>query len=402
MESLNINLVIETNQRGTYATTKVVFQKLRERGHEVRLWTTFPSEFNVLPRPPSFKPFGYDVAVNLPTYARKVLKVINPPKDSIVHSMNAMHELAYLAHGQGVKSAIAVHYAWPICYFNAYSYNACDCTSSVLEAAKCIYSRRRGPRKAFALGEALYWKLKRSWIRRNLMGSSAILAISKFTKELLVKAGYEEAKIRVVYISALMPYNIEYSPYEPSDAFTFAYLSYPDEGKGIFQLIKAFALAIKANPKLRLKIYGGLTNPDVVRLVGELGIRDKVELTGWAPFENFVSSLEDLLRDVDVVVVPSMVFETWARVVTEAMLSGRPVIVTKGNGGLVEQVEDKVTGFHVNVYKVEEFARSLIEISSISREELRNMGLRARETALAKWNQERIVDSLEHFYKELL
>lgn len=402
MESLNVNLVIETNQRGTYATAKVIFQKLRERGHEVRLWTTFPSEFNVLPRPPSFKPLGYEAAVNLPTYARKALNAINPSKDSIVHSMNAMHELAYLAHGQGVKSAITVQYPWPICYFNAYGYNACGCTSSVLEAAKCIYSRRRGPRKAFALGEALYWKLKRSWIRRNLMGSDAVLAVSRSTKELLVKAGYEGAKIRVVYINALMPYNIEYSPYESSDAFTFAYLSYPDEGKGVFQLIKAFALAIKANPRLRLKIYGGLASPNVVRLVGELGIRDKVELTGWASFENYASSLKELLRDVDVVVVPTMVFDTWSRVVTEAMLSGRPVVVTKGNGGLVEQVEDKVTGFHVNVYNVEEFARSLIETSSISREELRDMGLRAREAALAKWNQERIVDSLEHFYKELL
>ncbi|MGC9113387.1 glycosyltransferase family 4 protein, partial [Acidilobus sp.] len=395
-------LVIEANQRGTYATTKVVFQKLRERGHEVRLWTTFPSEFDVLPKPPSFKPFGYDVAVNLPTYARKTLNAINPSKDSIVHSMNAMHELAYFAHGQGIKGVIAVHYLWPICYFNAYGYSACGCTSSMLEAAKCIYSMKRGPRKAFALGEALYWKLKRSWIRRNLTRSDAILAVSKSTKELLVRAGYEEANIRVVYISALMPYNIEYSPYEPSDAFTFAFLSYPDEGKGVFQLIKALAMAIKANPRLRLKIYGGLASPDVVRLVGELGIRDKVELTGWVSFENFASSLKELFRDVNVVVVPSMVFETWARVVTEAMLSGRPVMVTKDNGGLVEQVDDRITGFHVDVYDLESFAKSLVEVSQMSREELRRMGQRARDMALSRWNQETIINDLENLYNNIL
>jgi glycosyltransferase involved in cell wall biosynthesis len=161
-------------------------------------------------------------------------------------------------------------------------------------------------------------------------------------------------------------------------------------------------MAIKANPRLRLKIYGGLASPDVVRLVEELGIRDKVELIGWVPFENFASSLKELFRDVDVVVVPSMVFETWARVVTEAMLSGRPVMVTKDNGGLVEQVDDRITGFHVDVYDLESFAKSLVEVSQMSREELRRMGQRARDMALSRWNQETIINDLENLYNNIL
>jgi hypothetical protein len=90
--------------------------------------------------------------------------------------MNAIHELAYLSHVRGIKGIITVQYPWPICYFNAYDHNICGYTSSILEAIKRIYSRRRWPRKAFALREALYWKLKRSWIGRNLIGSDWILA----------------------------------------------------------------------------------------------------------------------------------------------------------------------------------------------------------------------------------
>jgi len=36
--------------------------------------------------------------------------------------------------------------------------------------------------------------------------------------------------------------------------FTFAYLSYPDREKGILNLLEAFAIALKKNSNLRLKV----------------------------------------------------------------------------------------------------------------------------------------------------
>ena len=402
METLEVHLVIETSQRGTFATAKLLYEKLRARGHEVSLWTTFPSGFKELPRPRVLRPLGYETSVNLPGYARAAIKAMRPGKDSIVHAMNAMHELVYLARKKGLRSLVTVQYPWPICYFNAYGHGACGCTPSYLEALRCIAGRRRGARKALGPLEAAYWLAKRRWIRRNLTGSCAIVAVSRSTRDLLASAGYPPEKIHVVYVNALMPRLPEYSEYEPSDRFTFAYLSYPDEGKGVFQLLRAFALAVKRNDRLRLKVYGGLESPDVARLVRDLGLGSHVELTAWAPFDRYIESLREMLRDVDVVVVPTLVFDTWARVVTEAMLSGRPVMVTKGNGGLVEQVEDNVTGFHVNVYDLEEFAEGLFRVSSIPRDEIRKMGLRAREEALKRWgDQDKIVADLEAIYKSV-
>ena len=404
LETLEVHLAIETSQRGTFATTKLLYEKLRARGHEVSLWTTFPSEFNVLPMPRVVKPLSYEISVNLPSYAKAVLDFMKPGKDSIVHAMNAMHELVYVSRRLGLKSTITIHYPWPICYFTAYGYGTCGCTSRYLEALRCIASKRKGARRALSPAEAAYWIIKRKWIRRNLLSSCAILAVSKSTKELLVTFGYPAEKIRVVYINGLMPKIPEYSNYEPSDAFTYAFMGYPEEGKGVFQLLRAFALALKQNPKLRLKIYGGLANPDVAKYVRELGLGNHVQLTAWEPsFERHLELLKEKLRDVDVVVAPSIFFETWNRVVTEVMFSGRPVIVSKGNGGLVEQVEDGVTGFHVNVYNVNEFAQELVRISMIPREELRKMGLRAREEALKRWgDQNKIVSELETFYKAVL
>lgn len=91
-----------------------------------------------------------------------------------------------------------------------------------------------------------------------------------------------------------MPKIPEYLNYEPSDAFTYAFMGYPEEEKGIFQLLRAFALALKQNAKLRLKIYGGLANPDVAKYVRELGLGNHVQLTTWEPsFERHLELLKE-------------------------------------------------------------------------------------------------------------
>ncbi|WP_256201821.1 glycosyltransferase [Sulfuracidifex metallicus] len=59
----------------------------------------------------------------------------------------------------------------------------------------------------------------------------------------------------------------------------------------------------------------------------------------------------------------------------------KATIVTKGNGGLVEQVSDGVDCFHVNTYDVKEFSEALYKISLIPRDKVRKMGEIARDNA---------------------
>jgi Glycosyltransferase len=166
-------------------------------------------------------------------------------------------------------------------------------------------------------------------------------------------------------------------------------------------LLEAFAIALKKNSNLRLKVPGGLESKQVVEIVKDLELTEHVTLTERVPYEEYVKKMREILSDVDVVIVPSLYIDTWARVVTESMLSGRPVLVTKGNGGLVEQVTDGVDGFHVNTYDVKEFAEALYKISLIPREEIKKMGERARANALAKYNSDKIINDIIEMYKEL-
>jgi glycosyltransferase involved in cell wall biosynthesis len=126
-------------------------------------------------------------------------------------------------------------------------------------------------------------------------------------------------------------------------------------------LLEVLAIALKKNSNLRLKVPGGLESKQVVEIIKDLELTKYVILTERVLYEEYVKKMREILSDVDVVIVPSLNIETWAGVVTESMLSGRPVLVTKGNGGLVEQATDGVDGFHVTTYDVKEFLKLSIK-----------------------------------------
>ena len=376
-----------------------MYEFLKEKGVDVELYTTFPSKFNVLPPPPKSRVFGQETMLNKPSYSRASLEIIRPERGSILHIANAWHGIVPFAERMGVRTVITVQYWWPTCYFNSMTCGSCDCKS--LDKVRRAIAQKKGKDFVSSTLEALYAVRKMEVIRRNVSSASVILAVSKVVKDVLVSRGFPEEKIRVININALTR-NVEYVPYAPNEKyFTFAYLSYPDREKGIFNLVEAFALALKKNPMLRLKVPGGLVSKELVKLVSDLGLSEHVVMTERIPYEEYVKKIREILSDVDVVVVPSLNIDTWARVVTESMLAGRPVLVTRGNGGLVEQVTDGVDGFHVNTYDVNVFAEALYKISLIPREEIKKMGNRARANALAKYNHDKIIGELIELYKEL-
>ncbi|MCY0851009.1 glycosyltransferase family 4 protein [Sulfuracidifex metallicus] len=397
---MKVRILTETDLRGVYATTILMYKKLKEIGLDVEMYTTFPSEFNYIEPPEEGKIFGRETIMNSKKYSSLALKKMNPETGSIIHLANAWHGIIPIAESKGIRTVINVQYWWPTCYFNSMEESFCDC-KSVSKLSKCIKLKKKGVRGYTSLLEAQYAVRKMERIKDNVSRASAIIAVSKVVKDVLVNRGFPEEKIKIINVNALAS-NIDYVPYNPSEIFTFAYLSYPDREKGIFQLIQAFAYAIKRNPNIRLKIPGGIESKEVVDAVRDLDLEKSVELTKRVPYEKYLTSLKDILADVDVVVVPSLYIDTWGRVVIESMLAGRPAMVTKGNGGLVEQVTDGIDGFHVNVYDVKEFGEALYKVSLMPRDEIKKMGLKARENASKKFDNKVILDQLLSLYKEII
>lgn len=110
--------------------------------------------------------------------------------------------------------------------------------------------------------------------------------------------------------------------------------------KGHRYLLDAFVLILQNNTGIRLLIVGdGPEREALERRAQALGIASAVTFLGHR------EDVADLLSVMDIFVLPS-VEEGFGRVVLEAMALKLPVVATAA-GGVVEVVEDKVTGLLV-------------------------------------------------------
>lgn len=163
--------------------------------------------------------------------------------------------------------------------------------------------------------------------------------------------------------------------------------------KRIQDLVYAMSIVIKNVPEARLMLVGdGPERHDVERLVSELGLREKVLMTGYR------SDIPYLLNCSDVAVLCSET-ESAPLTLLEALSSGLPVVATKV-GGIPEIIEDGRNGFLVPVKNPEEIAEKLLLLNADKELRLR-LGSEARRTVLRKYTSEKIVGEYQKVYDKV-
>lgn len=106
-------------------------------------------------------------------------------------------------------------------------------------------------------------------------------------------------------------------------------------GKGVLDLVDAFAEVVEALPKATLKIVGdGPLRDELLTRAIDREIQDNVHLVGTVPYDR----MPTLYAECDVFVLPSL-YEGLPRTVLEAMASEVPVVVSELEQ-LVPLVED--------------------------------------------------------------
>jgi len=127
------------------------------------------------------------------------------------------------------------------------------------------------------------------------------------------------------------------------------YLGGFDQRKNLSALLRAFALLVNRQPQARLVIAGQLPGrdsplfPDPRRLVGELGLEERVIFTGWVPEEDKPA----LLSGAAAFVFPSL-YEGFGLPAAEALACGTPVVASNrsslpevvGEGGILVEPTD--------------------------------------------------------------
>ena len=127
--------------------------------------------------------------------------------------------------------------------------------------------------------------------------------------------------------------------YATGDRVVFCYAGSFNPHKGVHLLIEAFKAISSSNAVLR--IYGsGPDKPYIDNLMAMAGGSKNIEFCGLYSEDK----TGEILNSVDVVIIPSLCYESYSMILHEALACNVPVVATE-LGGLAEKIQDGVNGF---------------------------------------------------------
>lgn len=188
-------------------------------------------------------------------------------------------------------------------------------------------------------------------IRRVILSSLRnVVAVSKYSKELAIRAGVQPNAISIIYNSCDEDQFVQKTEPMPkfSDLFTrdekvILFVGNVIKIKGIDVLIESLSyLRSKINYHTVIIGSGEALNEAKQKVIN-LGLDQKVSFLGWLP----PSELASFYRIADVFVLPSFT-EGNSVALLEAMYNGIPIIASKV-GGNPESVIDDFNGYLFNV-----------------------------------------------------
>ena len=226
-------------------------------------------------------------------------------------------------------------------------------------AASLLPAARRVRLLAYALGDDVRRPLATRWaaplFRRTLGRVDRFLAISEYTRGLLLAAGVPAARVALVR----PPLDRErfarhgdgavWRSRWPRHSHVVLTLCQLWPNKGVDRVLEALAMLLPEAPKVLYVVAGD--GPDRARLEAlarRLGVRERVVFTGRVAAE----ALADLYAAADVFVMPTRAdhdgsVEGFGIVFLEAGSQGVPVIGPR-EGGSADAIRDGVSGFLVD------------------------------------------------------
>ncbi len=189
-----------------------------------------------------------------------------------------------------------------------------------------------------------------------------LISVSKSLKKSLENdAGIDRKKIKVIYNGISLQNKKKFLKEKKRKIknYSVGIFGRIESRKGHHHLIKAWKLVEKKLPNLNLYIVGNGEMKYITSLKNIININklNKKKII-WL---NYTNNIYTLLKQIDLVVVPSVKFESFGRIAVEAMALKKPII-TSNFGGLKEVNINKKTGFTINVKDKKILSNKIIEL----------------------------------------
>jgi glycosyltransferase involved in cell wall biosynthesis len=192
------------------------------------------------------------------------------------------------------------------------------------------------------------WSLRAAYFRAVLAAATDVIAPSQHVASYFTAEGIAARPIRVIANGLALGERPARPCARPQRGrLRLGYVGAVASTKGVDLIFDALALTDRESRPESLLVAGAEPNrPYAKRLRATAGRLEGVDVSFAGEYER--PALERLLADVDIVVVPSRVPETFSLTVREAQALGIPTIVARV-GALPDAIEEGVTGWSFTV-----------------------------------------------------
>ena len=278
----------------------------------------------------------------------RVLTEVRPDLIHIQHLMGQPAGLVDLIRQQQIPYVVTLWDFWWVCanaqLLTNYSQQICHGPAWYLNCAHCALARLERPQYRFVLpvvAGPLAGLLagRNRLLRRVIQGAAQLIVPAEFVRQWYIEHGMPAEKLVV------LPPGLEHiepgsrSSRPPDEPLRFAYIGGLARQKGVHVLLQAFH---DLDPKTELWLAGDqTTDPDYVAQLRQFS-RPGVRFLGRLSR----SQVWQILAQVDILVMPSLWYETFGFVISEAFAAGVPVIASR-LGPLADRVRHEVDGLLV-------------------------------------------------------
>lgn len=218
------------------------------------------------------------------------------------------------------------------------------------------------------------WALRTHMFRRAVEQADALVAPSRFVADYFADTFGSDVPTAHVIGNGVEVTGPAITSNPAGAPLSVGYVGAVVEHKGVHVLVEAMRKA--QLPSARLTLFGVVVQPYFRELLKTVDEIENLEFRAFGPFDP--SQLSVLLAGVDVVVVPSVWWETYSIVIREALAVGIPVIASR-LGALPEGIREGDNGLLFDAGSAVQLA-TILQMLDADRSRLESLRSGIRET----------------------